>query len=199
MHYINKIAATAAALGCVLSTPLYAADQAGKTQPAQFSYNYAQISFVDLDAGFEGLMIGGSHDVGQDLAISASYMSTDSSSALDYDVFTIGLVHHQRLAQIPRSDLALHGEILHASLDYMRAGSIRSDDDNGLRFGGMIRHQVQKNLEVFGDLSYSSLYDHDLGLTAGANLELNEQFAVIASVELSDDDMLLLGIRMELK
>jgi hypothetical protein len=196
MHYSHKIGAVVTLLGCTFVTPAFAASQ---PKAALFSYNYAQLSFVDLDAGFDGFKIDGSFDMNRDLALTASYMTTDNSGYLDYDLFTLGLAYHQRLVDLPKSDIVLHGEFERASQDYVRAGSVRSDDETGLRFGAMLRYQVQKNIETFGDLSYSSLYDNDLALTAGVNLALNQQFSVVAAVELSDDDMLLLGLRMQLK
>lgn len=204
MHHSYKTSAVAVLLGCALATPAFAAGQAAKQPASQsraalFSYNYAQLSYVDFDGGFDGFKIEGSFDINPELALTTSYMSTDNRGYLDYDLFTLGLAYHQRLVDLPKADIVLHGEFERASLDYAHAGHVHSNDDTGVRFGAMLRYQVQKNIETFGDLSYSSLYDNDLALTAGVNLALNQQFSVVAAVELSDDDMLLLGLRMQLK
>lgn len=203
-YKISALAKLAALLGCALATPAFAAGQAAKQPASQsraalFSYNYAQLSFVDLDAGFEGFKIDGSFNINPDLALTASYMSTDNNPSLNYDLFTLGLAYHQRLVDLPKADIVLHGEFEHASQDYVRSGTVRSNDDSGLRFGAMLRYQARKNIETFGDISYTSLYSNDLALMAGVNLALNQQFSVVGSIELSDDDMLLLGIRMQLK
>lgn len=196
MRYLHKTSVVVALLGCTLATPAFAASQ---TKGGLFSYNYAQFSFVDLDSGFNGFKIDGSFDMNPDLALTASYMNTDHSGHLNYDLLTFGLAYHKRLVDLPKSDIVLHGEFEHASLDSTHASYVRRDDDSGLRFGATLRYQVQKNLETFGDLSYSSLYNNDLALTAGVNLAINQQFSVVGAVELSDDDMLLLGLRMQLK
>jgi Outer membrane protein beta-barrel domain len=201
MSYSRKTGAVAALfLGCALATPAFAANQGGKQAGgALFSYNYLQFSFVDLDSGLDGFKIDGSFDLNPNLALTASYMTTDNSSSFDYDLFALGLAYHQRLVDIPKSDIVLHGEFLSASLDHAHGSFTHSHDDDGLRLGAMLRYQAQQNIELFGDLSYTSIYDNDLALTAGVNLALNRQFSVVAAVELSDDDMLLLGIRMGLK
>ncbi len=191
MRFTHKTGLAAALLGCALATPAFAAS---KANASPFSYNYAQLSYVDLDAGFDGFKIEGSFDINPTLALTTSYLSTDKKNYLEYDVFTLGLAYHQRLVDMPKADLVLHGEF-----ERSHASHVHSDNENGVRIGAMLRYQVQKNIETFGDLSYSSLYDNDLALTAGINLALNQQFSVVAAVELSDNDMLLLGIRMQLK
>ena len=196
MRYLHTTGAIAILLGGTLATPAFAASQ---PKAAPFSYNYLQVAFVDLDSDYEGFKLDGSFDMSRDLALTASYMNTDSGAYHDYDLFTLGLAYHQRLVALPRSDIVLHGEFEHASRDYSHNNHLHSDDDSGLRLGAMLRHQLQGNIELFGDLAYSSLYDNDLALTAGVNLSLNQQFSVVAAVELSDDDMLLLGLRMALK
>lgn len=195
MHYRHTSNALAALLTLAITTPALAATPA---KGQLFSYNYAQLSFVDLDDGFDGFKIDGSFDVAPELALTASYMTTDNSHNFDYDLFTLGLAYHARLVDLPRSDIVLHGEFERATVDhpYFSHGD---NDENGLRFGAMLRYQAQKNLELFGDLSYTSLYDNDLALTGGVNVALNQQFSAVASIELSDNDMMLLGIRMQLK
>ena len=204
MRYLRNSGAIVALLGgCALAAPNFAAAQgarqtASQTKASLFSYDYIQLSYVDLDYGFDGFKFDGSFDLNPDLALTASYMTTDNNGVVDYDVFALGVAYHQRLVDIPKSDIVLHGEFVSASYDYS-GFFIRDNDDDGLRFGAMLRYQAQQNLEFFGDLSYLSTYDNDLVLTAGVNLALNQQFSLVAGVEMSDNDMLLLGIRMGLK
>ncbi len=198
MSHSFKISAIVALLTSTLAVPVLAAKQPA-ARP--FSYNYVQLSYVDLDAGFDGFKLDGSLDINSHLALTASYMATDSNYNLDYDLFTVGIAHHQRLVDLPKADLVLHGEFQRASLDYTHSNHSHShsDSETGLGFGAMLRYQVQKNIETFGDLSYTSLYDNDLALTLGVNLALNQQFSLVGAVKLSDDDMLLLGLRIQLK
>ncbi len=196
MHHSHKVSAIVALLGCVLAAPALAAKQ---PKAGPFSYDYVQLSYVDLDSGFDGFKLDGSLDINPRLALTASYMATDANYNLDYDLFTVGLAHHQRLVDLPKADLVLHGEFQRASRDDGHRNHSHSDDETGLGFGAMLRYQVQKNIETFGDLSYSSLYNNDLALTLGVNLALNQQFSLVGAVNLSDDDMLLLGLRIQLK
>ncbi len=193
MHHFYKTSTIVALLGCALATPALAAKPAAA---GLFSYNYAQLSYVDLDSGFDGFKVDGSFDLTPSLALTASYMSTDRKKSIDYDLFTLGLAHHQRLVDLPKADLVLHGEFQRASLDYAYNNH---DTETGIGFGAMLRYQVQKNFETFGDLSYTSLYDNDVALTLGLNLALNQQISLVGAIEMSDDDKLLLGVRVLLK
>ncbi len=193
MHHFYKTSTIVALLGCALATPALAAKPAAA---GLFSYNYVQLSYVDLDSGFDGFKVDGSLDLNPSLALTASYMSTDRKNSIDYDLFTLGLAHHQRLVDLPKADLVLHGEFQRASLDYAYNNH---DTETGIGFGAMLRYQVQKNFETFGDLSYTSLYDNDVALTLGLNLALNQQISLVGAIEMSDDDKLLLGVRVLLK
>lgn len=200
MQYIHKTGMLAALLGCTLAAPALAADKATQSRGGLFSYDYIQAAYVDLDAGFEGIKLEGSFELNKELALIGSYMSTGNGQNYDYDVFTMGLAYHMRLTDIPRSDLVLHGEFARASVEHPHSFFyVHDHDDNGLRLGATLRHQAKNNIEFFGDLSYVGLYNNDLALTGGVNLALNQQFSVVAAIELSDDDMLLLGARMKLK
>lgn len=199
MHHSFKTGALVALLGCTLATPSFAAGPASQPKGALFSYDYAQLAYVDLDDGLDGFKLDGSFSLNPELALIASYLSADGYRNLDYDLFTLGLAYHARLVDVPRSDIVLHGEFARASLDHYHNNHFHSDDENGLRFGAMLRYRAQQNIELFGDLSYTSLYDNDLALSGGINLALNQQFSAVASIELSDNDMMLLGIRMQLR
>lgn len=190
-HLFKTVAAVV--LGLVLTAP---ASAAGSSQPRSglFSYNYLQLSFVDFDSDFSGFKLDGSFDLQPDLALIGSFLSADRHNSYDYNLFTLGLAYHQRLSGMPKSDIVLHGEFEHASIKYAHR-----NDDNGLRLGAMLRGQIHRNIELFGDVSYASLYDNDLGLTLGLNLSLNQQFSVVGSAEFSDNDMLLLGVRLLFK
>lgn len=181
-------------MGLALASPAFAASSGGQAKSALFSYKFVQLSYVDFDSDFSGFKLDGSFDIQSDLALIASYLSADRHNSYDYDLFTLGLAYHQRLSGLPKADIVLHGEFEHASVDYWRR-----NDDNGVRLGAMLRGQLQRNIELFGDVSYTSLYDNDLGLTLGLNLALSQQFSIVASGEFSDDDMFLLGVRLQLK
>jgi len=193
MRHLLKTVSTLI-MGLALATPAIAANSGSQSKSALLSYKYVQLSYVDFDSDFSGFKIDGAFDIQSDLALIASYLSADRRNAYDYDLFTLGLAYHQRLSGIPKSDIVLHGEFEHASVNYWR-----NNDDNGVRLGAMLRGQIQRNIELFGDVSYTSLYDNDLGLTLGLNLALNQQFSIVASGEFSDDDMFLLGVRLQLK
>ncbi|MEW5756094.1 MAG: hypothetical protein AB1810_07295 [Pseudomonadota bacterium] len=198
MKHALKTAVIGTLLGCSLANPAFAASKSSLSKAGLFSYNYAQISVVDLDYGYDGIKLDGSFDLNREMALIASYMTTDDDGHFDYDEFTLGAAYHTRLQSIPKSDLVLHGEFARASYDHRHFSTVHSHDDNGLRLGATLRYQAQSNIELFGDLSYESLFDNDMALTGGVNLSINPKFSVVGAIEMSDDDMLLLGLRMRL-
>lgn len=190
MKNSNIIIAGAAIAACSLSAQ--AAEP--KTKASLFSYNYLQATYVDMDGGLDGLAFGGSLDIADNLAINASYMTTDDSGT-DYDLLSIGANYHFKFDQLENADLALHGEYVDADIDRRNANR----DDDGLRFGALLRYQVQPNLEVFGDISYTTLFDNDMTLTPGIVLHFTPQVAAVVSYEHSDADILQFGVRIEIK
>jgi len=168
--------------------------EAAESTPARFSYNYVQAGYIDMDGGLDGLTIAGSHDIMPAIAINASYANTSQGNQ-DYKLFSLGASYHGRLDLVRNSDMALHGEFVDASRD---SGN-NNNDDNGLRVGALLRYQAQPNLELFGDISFTSLYDNDLILTEGLALRFNNNITTVVTYEASDNDSLSVALRFDLK
>jgi hypothetical protein len=167
---------------------------AEKTTSSQFNYNYVQLGYVNLDNNLDGIAVAASHDVAPEIAIDASYATT-SDNNLDYDLFSIGASYHGKMDQINNADMALHLEYVDSTI---KAGN-NKNDDNGLRVGSTLRYRAQPNLELFGDISFTNLYENDLILTSGILLHFDNNITAMVTYEASEIDAVMLGVRLGLQ
>ena len=158
-----------------------------QARPNEFNYNYAEIRYVDMDAGQDGLEILGSFDVKPNLSLNASLLNTNGNR-FDYRTMSFGAAYHAKWVDFERSDLIIH-------LDIVQADVSRGADDTGLMFGAKARIQVQEKVEAVGDISYTTLYDDDLMLTLGAAYTLTPELDAVANYQFSDNDTLNIGLR----
>jgi len=187
MHPFNKYLTHAAVLAAAISAPSAMAD-------SLFSYNYAQLDYVDMDNSYDGLSISGSYEIYPQVAIIGSILDT-SDSGNGYSRLAVGAAHHGKLEQLQNSEVNLHAELEFGDIE---AGK-RSDDEIGLRAGATLRLEIQPNLEAFGDVSYSTLFNNDLQVTPGVLLYISPIVAAHVSYQISDNDTLMFGVRLLLK
>lgn len=186
MNFVSKYLAGAAILIAATLSPQVMAS-------SLFSYDYAQISYVDMGNDFDGLAVAGSYDVHPQIAITASYTDV-SEHGWDYSRLAIGAAHHGKFDKLKNADLALHAEYVRGSRGFRG----NDDDENAIRLGSTIRLQVQPNLEVSADVSFSTLYDNELQFTPAVLLHITPTVAAEVSYQLSDE-ILMFGARIQLK
>ena len=166
---------------------------------SHFSYNYADILFVDndFDSGFMGR---GSYDVTGNIAVMGSYLV-----AGDYTALSIGAAHHAQADFLDRADLVLHASFDKVEYDFPTTTFLGfvvgggGFDDSGFTFGATLRHELQDKLELFGDVSYSTVFDGDIQFTGGAVYSFSDTLSVVGSYQLADLDTLSLGVRYYFK
>ncbi len=188
----------------VFSTTVSAADFSfSRVIPSWFSYSYAEIEYVDMDGGFNGLLAGVSFDIRPNWNIMGQYLFASHSrygSDLDYKVVSVGGGYHYQLKNFEKSDLMFHASLMQGSAEQSEQRNIKHEtDDNGIRLGIRLRFEPQADFEVNADVSYNSLFDNDLTFSPGVLYQINPRFAVKGSFEFGDLDMLSLGIRYYLR
>ncbi|MCK4675908.1 MAG: hypothetical protein KAT61_08310, partial [Gammaproteobacteria bacterium] len=142
----KKLAITMAAVLLPLNASAY---EFMGNNPSNFSYNYAEASFVDNDFD-SGFSFGGSFDVHNSLAVIGSYLTTG-----DYSELKIGAAHHAKAGFLERADLVIHASFIKAEYDVnvpqtcttffgfttCVPGYNYGDDDSGLITGGTLRFE----------------------------------------------------------
>ncbi len=158
-----------------------------EARPNQFGYNYTEAEYVDVDSGLDGFRLNISYDLKPNLAITGSILKT-STGHLGYNLVSAGAAYHARWVEFDKSDL-----IIHASL--VSVDRARSDTDLGAMIGAKVRASVKEPLEVVADLSYTTVLNGDLSLSIGAVYSLSPDLAATATYQLTDDDVLSVGLR----
>lgn len=161
-----------------------------------FEYNYAQGSFVDNDFD-SGIMVEGSYDVTDLASVQGYYFSTG-----DFSGFSIGGSYRLNdMVSVPEGS-SLSGHVAFESAKFDCSATVfgvtvdcGSFDDTGIAFGGLYQYQLQDNLELFGDLTYTTIYDGDFQITGGAKFDFAENLSVVGSYTISDADLLKIGVR----
>lgn len=159
-----------------------------------FEYNYAQGSFIDNDFD-SGFMAEGSYDV-TDLASIQGYFFSSG----DLSGFSIGGAYRlEDMVSVPEGSLSAHASFESAEFDCSQSffGTVVNCgfDDSGIAFGALYQYQAQDALELFGDLTYTTLFDGDVQITGGVKFDFSDNLSVVGSYTLSDADLLKIGVR----
>lgn len=192
MNVLTKTALGFSSLA--LSTSVFALDLNAE-RPNHFSYNYADISYSDLAHGLDGFAVAFSYDIRNNIAVTGQMLTGDRNNPnTDYDMVSIGAGYHFKVPSMTDSDVLFHAELVHAEGS---AGAF-DDDDTGLRLGSKLRMNLQPGVEVFGDLSLTTVDEagnDDILITTGLAYEFAEGVAGFVSYEFSDREWLQLGLR----
>ncbi|NRB39633.1 MAG: outer membrane beta-barrel protein [Pseudomonadales bacterium] len=160
---------------------------------SNFSNTWVEASFTDFDSGLDGFKVEGSYALNEHLNVIGTAGLFDDTG-IDAQLLTLGLSYAIGLATTKKSDILIHAEFASSKVDFDNP-NIRSEDDRGLILGTEFRFQALDVLELYADLSYTTLWDNDLMIEGGARLEVAEDIQINAGLQLSDDDMLYLGAR----
>jgi len=183
MSHKKNIAITSLmALGFMLST--------GSIFANNFSYNYAEAGFVDLDGG-DGFTFGGSYEINPEMFLQGSFVTADADNS-DADVtgLTMGVGYHQPIAD--KTDGV--GFLGLGKADYSGSGS--DDSDTGFILSGGVRHMFTDQLEATAALTHTSIGDSDTNFTFGARFHINEKYSVGATLSTDDADTMTVTGRM---
>ena len=148
--------------------------------------NWLAINYVDFNGGLAGLRAEGSKALDANLNVIAS-LGLFSDSGFDLVSLSAGASYAIGLDQEEKLDLVPHAELAFGDSD--------ADNEFGLIVGAEARFQALPTLELYADMSYTTLFNNDLSLAAGARLQVKETLQVTAGLQFSDDDQFQLGAR----
>lgn len=167
--------------------------QTSDALPSNFSYNYVEVDYVDMDSDLDGLRILGSFDVHSNVSVIGN-LGLFGRKGVDVTNLTVGAAFHMGIPEVTNLDIRAHAELEFVDLDFSCSGC-GSDDDRGLRIGAEVRFKPIDVLEVYGDLTYKTVYDNDMILSGGVRFYVVPNIQLTAGLELSDDDALYIGGR----
>jgi hypothetical protein len=154
------------------------AQEAARPQSAQFSYNYVELAYdeIDFDLGpadvdGDSLTLAGSFEINDDWHVYASYGSSDLEGSIDVDTWTVGAGYVFPL----KDDIDIYGRVLY--IDSSVDGFGRNADDDGLGLQARIRARVTDELELEGGILYADIADTDTSLQAIARYHFTETFS----------------------
>ncbi len=186
----STLIATAAG-AALLPLAATAASFIDEVRPNAFVYDYAQVQIVDFESGPTGLSLGASIDIRPNLSITGT-LTGASGNGGDYDLWSVGAAYHARWVEFEKTDLIVHGAL--------GRGKTRYDSDVGIALGARVRAWVRPHLELYGDLTLTTVLDTDLAFTFGAAYSIPDTpFQAFADYRIADDDRLAFGLRYYLK
>ncbi|HEX4869541.1 MAG TPA: hypothetical protein VFV15_02295 [Moraxellaceae bacterium] len=185
-----KTAALALALG-----------MSGAASAADFSYNYVEAGFGELDNDGEALFVNGAFDVAKNIGLVGGLYIGDVDPNVDVTGLEFGAQFHQTL----KSNLSFNAglKLLHieAEFDHPVFGS-QDLDDTGFIANAGLRFQVQPKIQLEGDLKYSSndlLDDDGFGAQVAGRFYLDNRFSIAPGLAMDTEfDGLFVGLRYDL-
>jgi len=161
---------------------------------SSFRYDYVEAALLLGD--FDGLRGGGSwHIQGPWIGLGRIDYLTEDEGSTDVDLFLLsggaGYVHTLR----KELDFIGSAEIEIGDVEVDGPGGSGDDDDIGLRFRGGARFQADEKIEFAGGVSFSTIFDEDIGLDVQALYAFDEHLTGFVGLDIRDDTVGLIGVR----
>lgn len=168
---------------------------------ADFSYHYAQISYVSTTEDSLGIAIDfsaigarGSYEINKDIAITAGYFSGSYQPLpIDSRDLEVGITLHTPISHL--ADFALNASLIQSELQTPFGDA----DDNGHRLKAMVRYHISHRVELEAFFSQLKIFD-DTDNMAGIELlaGITPNLSLAAGYSLGNNvNSLLLGLRLE--
>ena len=158
---------------------------------AEFSYNFLEGSFVDVEiddssVDGDGIRLEGSTQVGDTFFVSAEYEDYDFDFDIDGNVFELGGGYFHTMS--PDLDFVATGQFVQVEVE--------DQDDDGLGIGGGIRARLADSLEVDAMLNWVDFDDigSDTYVDLRGRYYFNDQFAVSLNFDIGSDTFDAMGI-----
>lgn len=153
---------------------------------ANFNYNYGQVGFETGD--FEGLVLTGSFDINKDMFILARFADVTDDSAgvdLDYTEYSIGAGYHMPVNTQTDGVFTLSFHSGDAEVNVPFFGTV-SDDDTGILLTAGVRHQLNPQVELAGNIFHTTIFDGDTGVYGEVRYSINNKMSAGLNYTSSD-------------
>lgn len=161
---------------------------------AGFGYSYLELGYGEVDDG-DALFFGGAAQLQRGLGVIGSFYTMDFDDDIDGEIFTAGLQFNTPVGA--KTDFVGSVQLINAEVESkiyrgrFLGTEIESEDDTGLLLRAGIRHALQQNLQLEGDISYNTndFWDNDeLGIKAGVRFYADRQLSIAAGIA-SDQEL----------
>ena len=166
---------------------------------ADFSYNYGQVSYDDIDidlgvfsVGGDGFSFGGSFEINPNMFIEANYGTWDLDFGVDATGYAFGVGYHMPLNQ--KTDMVFGLSFGNVELE----GPGGSVDSDSLSISAGVRHQLHNNIELDAEIAYvdPDEGDSDFAFSLGALYAFSKNISAGVELGFADDvDTLSIGAR----
>lgn len=165
--------------------------QSARQAPADLSYTYAELRFVDVDlAGGDGFRINGSYALDANWIILGGLTTLDFNNDVDSTILEIGGGYVWNYT--PDWDLTANLRLVRQDVDAPGF----DDDDTGFAFAAGARGMLAPQFEVRGSVNHVNLDDSDTFLELAGDYYFTNQISAGISVEFAGDtDVFTIGAR----
>lgn len=168
------------------------------SQAADFSYNFAQVTYDDLEYSIgsgvvtidgDGFAVSGAFEITPDLFISADYKTYDMVAGINLDIWDIGMGYHRSLNA--KTDFVAGLAMGNIEISFL-------DFDTLSLYAG-VRHQLNDKFELGGTITYIDYDGNDSDTRFGANVlyAFKNDLSGVFALEFGDVDVISLGARFE--
>lgn len=158
----------------------------------RISYDYVGAQFFeqdldDFDCDQDGLAIGGSKSLNNDLFVLGSYADASGDECGSGNL-QLGLGYHTLFG----ADSSMYG-----ALSFEDVSADRGEDDTGIIVAAGLRGFLTNELEAKIELAHHTVYDGNTQVNGGVAYWFNTQFAATADLSLgSEATSIAVGLRM---
>ena len=159
--------------------------------PSSVSYNFAELRFVDVDAGGgDGFRLNGSHRVTGNWLVVGGITNLDFNNNVDSTTVELGAGYVWPYRDT--WDFVANARIVRMDVDTPFGGA----DDTGIGLAGGVRGLIAPNFEMRGFVNHINLDNSDTYLELAGDYYFTPSFVAGLSIEFAGDvDALTVGAR----
>lgn len=143
---------------------------------ANFNYNYGQIDYQSGD--FDGFGVSGTFEINNEIFVRAGYIGATNDDAgfdIDYTRVSVGAGYHMPIITKTDTDAVFTVSIVNEEVDTPLPAT--SKDETGIMLTAGVRHNLNPDVELAGDIFYIDAIDGDFGIYGEARYNINKDMS----------------------